>query len=184
MNLECSMWNSNCSSTQSWKHRQSQITQSLLDCVKNFGLYPKIDERPLKVFKEGSDPTRFALHKSTWAAWGGRHGENSKKGHLGSSYGSPGEKWRGPELRGSSEKKVKRTDLRYLEGRMDKNWLSGMKEERKREVKQWLPGYWLGQPGIWILSRTDFLALLVAAMASNREWARGGGAVVSAALVC
>lgn len=69
--------------------------------------------------------------------------DKTKESHLGSGYCSPGNKWWWPELRCYSENKVRRTDSRHVEGRMDKNWLLDVKEE-SREVKQWLPSYWLG----------------------------------------
>lgn len=38
-----------------------------MDYVQDFGLYPKSDEKPLKVSKEGSNPTNLHFVKSTWA---------------------------------------------------------------------------------------------------------------------
>lgn len=62
-----------------------------MDSVKDLGLYPKSNEKPWKVLKEGSDLTRSAFCKSAWAEGRGC-GEETKKDYWENSYNSPGKK--------------------------------------------------------------------------------------------
>lgn len=133
------MWNYNCSSTQGWKHRQSQVTQSRVGCVKILNIVLKLMRGHLQFLRKGSTPPD--LHFINLLGLHEGHRENSKKGHLGSNYGSAGEKWWGPEPGDCGENKVKRTDLTYLEGRMDINWLSDLKEERSKTMTPRLLGW-------------------------------------------
>lgn len=63
-----------------------------MDYLKDFGWYPKRDE---KVFKEGSDPSSFAFCGSTcFQVKGGGFGEETKEIVTGSR-----QEWWRPELR-------------------------------------------------------------------------------------